>query len=59
MFVLAIRSGEKIFEESHALSDVVIFNSINTLPQLAQPEREERLRERVGWFYSEPEFLNF
>jgi hypothetical protein len=44
MFVLAIRSGGKILEESHAFSDVVIFKSITHLPQ-----REESLRERVVW----------
>jgi hypothetical protein len=35
MFVLAIRSGGKIFEESQAFSDVVLLSSITPLPQLA------------------------
>ncbi len=39
-------------EESPAFSAIVLLSFIAPLPQLAQAKREERLRERAGWFYS-------
>jgi hypothetical protein len=46
MFVVAIRSGGKILEESHAFSDVVVFTSTHpSAPVSVGRERRKTKRE--------------